>query len=200
MQWVEHNALRWLVFSNNWDALPIEQNDRRWNIVENPTQPQPTSYYDFIYERMRQKELIAAVWAYLSTLPLDSFNVGHRSMENDARKRMLSNLANEVEQALAEFKDHWQAQVARFETIKQFVKHRIPNANETTIRRNLAKLEMIFCEKRVTKDNVRLVIIRDLNEQRIYTGDPALYVQLANIEASRLRTNGFLPFTVAVAS
>lgn len=199
LQWVEHNALRWLVFSNNWDALPIEQNDRRWNIIENPTLPQSTSYYDFIYATLRQNELIAAVWAHLSTLPLDGFNVGHRSMENDARKRMLSNLANEVEQALADFRDHWQAQVARFETIKQFVKHRIPNVNDTAIRRNLAKQEMIFCEKRVTKDNVRLVIVRELNEQQIYT-DPALYVQFANVEANRLRTNGFLPFTVAVTS
>lgn len=57
LQRAEHNAMRWLVFSNHWDALPIERNDRRWNVVENPTTRQHTAYYDWLYEQLYRDEL-----------------------------------------------------------------------------------------------------------------------------------------------
>src|SRR5258708_11071865 len=104
LQWVERNVMRWLVFSNNWDALPIEQNDRRWNFVENPTQPKSTEHYQDMYDQTLNAHFIAAVWAHLTTLPLAGFNVGDRPIENNARTRMLANLASEEELALKEFK------------------------------------------------------------------------------------------------
>jgi hypothetical protein len=48
--------------------------------------------------------------------------------------------------------------------------------------------------ERFINSRARLERTADLHRPR------TLYVQLANIEASRLRTNGFLLFTVAVAS
>lgn len=170
LQWVEHNALRWLVFSNNWDALPIEQNDRRWNFVENPTKAQSGAYYNHLYDIKNRDKFIAAVWAHLSTLSLEGFNIGERPIENAARKRVLSSLASELEHTLAEFKSRWTAKVADLEKIEAFVKYKMPTQtiNRHTLERDISKSKMVICEKRVTKKNVRLVILsEDLNEQQI---------------------------------
>jgi hypothetical protein len=170
LQWVEHNVLRWLVFSNNWDALPIEQNDRRWNFVENPSKPQSPNYYRLIYDQVRRDEFIAAVWAHLFTLPLDGFNVGDRPIENDARGIVLANLASEEELAIVEFRDRWPTQVARYEKIEAFVRSKTPgkNLNRNAIKRNLLKLGIIYLDKRVGINNDRLVIVRDLHPQQVY--------------------------------
>jgi hypothetical protein len=166
LQWVERNVMRWLVFSNNWDALPIEQNDRRWNFVENPTQPKSTEHYQGMYDQTLNLHFIAAVWAHLTTLPLAGFNVGDRPIENNARARMLANLASEEELALKEFKERWPAQVARWSKVEQFVRDRMPGKpiNQTALKRNLAKANMIYVSERVGKGNERLIIVRDLQE------------------------------------
>jgi primase-polymerase (primpol)-like protein len=170
LQWVEHNVLRWLVFSNNWDALPIEQNDRRWNFAENPSKPQSPTYYERIYDQIRRDEFIAAVWAHLSTLPLDVFKVGDRPIENETRSIMLGNLASDEELAVKEFKERWSTQVARYDKLEAFVKSKIPgrNLNRNAIKRNLMKEGMIYLDKRVGNNNDRLVIVRDLHPQQVY--------------------------------
>ncbi|OJV02321.1 MAG: hypothetical protein BGO16_01860 [Nitrobacter sp. 62-23] len=172
LEWVEHNAMRWLVFSNNWDALPIEHDDRRWNIVENPTKPQSTAYYKEIYDLARRDEFIAAVWAHLSTRSLAGFNVGDRSINNAARERMLNSVSTDLEQALKEFRDQCSAQVVEFLTIENFLRQRAPGEqlNRAAIRRNLMKLDMIYLDKRVGtgNDKKRLVIVRDLKPADVY--------------------------------
>lgn len=182
LEWVEHNAMRWLVFSNNWDALPIERDDRRWNIVENPTTPQSTAYYKEIYDLIHRNEFIAAVWAHLSTRSLDGFNVGDRSINNAARERMLNSVSTDLEQALKEFRDQCSSQVVDYITIENFLRQRAPGEqlNRAAIRRNLMKLDMIYLDKRIGtgNDKRRLVIVRDLKPADVYD-NPARWLASA---------------------
>lgn len=176
LQRAEHNAMRWLVFSNHWDALPIEPDDRRWNIVANPTIRQPAQYYAGLYDALHRDEFIAAVWAHLSTLSLDGFNPGDLSIQNDARRRMLEALATDVELTVQEFRDTWTAPAARFSDIEGFVAHRHPvnRPNRKMLERYIARAGMIYCEHRpqVGSNKVRFVIVKPdiLNERDLYAG------------------------------
>lgn len=187
LEWVEHNAMRWLVFSNNWDALPIEHDDRRWNVVENPTKPQSTAYYKEIYDLVRCDEFIAAVWAHLSTRSLQGFNVGDRSIINAARERMLNSVSTDLEQALKEFRDQCSAQVVDYITIENFLRQRAPGEqlNRGAIRRNLMKLDMIYLDKRIGtgNDKRRMVIVRDLKPADVYD-NPARWLASATHNAA----------------
>jgi hypothetical protein len=167
-------------FSNNWDALPIEQNDRRWNFVENPTTPKSTEHYQDMYDQTLNAHFIAAVWAHLTTVSLAGFNVGERPIENDARNKILSSLASEEELAIKEFKERWPAQVARWSKVEQFVRDRMPgkSINQTALKRNLAKANMIYVSERVGKGNERLVVVRDLQESDVYN-DPQHWINVA---------------------
>lgn len=176
LQRAEHNAMRWLVFSNHWDALPIEPDDRRWNIVANPTMRQSAEYYVRLYDLLHRDEFIAAVWAHLSTLRLDGFKPGDLSIQNDARRRMLESLATDVELTVQEFRDTWTAPAARFSDIEGFVNHRHPvnRPNRKMLERYIARAGMIYCEHRpqVGLNKVRFVIVKPdiLNERDLYAG------------------------------
>jgi hypothetical protein len=124
----------------------------------------------FIYDQVRRDEFIAAVWARLSTLPLDGLNVGDQPTENEARGIALANLASDEELAVIEFKSRWSTQVARYDKIEAFVRSKIPgkNLNRNAIKRNLMKLGMIYLDKRIGINNDHLVIVRDLHPQEIY--------------------------------
>jgi primase-polymerase (primpol)-like protein len=194
LQRAEHNAMRWLVFSNHWDALPIERNDRRWNVVENPTNQQHTAYYDWLYEQLYRAEFIAAVWAHLAALPLQGFNLGANSIKNHARERMLDAIASELELSLQEFKETWPAPVAQFKDVESFVKRKHPtNApNRNNIERDLGKVGIIYCE-RAGKENTRFIITHnDMTEQTI-RNDPKHWLQIATDAAAKFTFGPQLP-------
>ena len=189
LQRAEHNAMRWLVFSNHWDALPIERDDRRWNVVENPTWRQSQCYYTQLYDQLRRDEFVAAIWAHLSTLSLQGFNHGALSLQNQARGRMLAAIASELELTLEEFRNVWCEPVAQFKDIESFVRHKHPvnTPNRKTIERDLAKIGMVYCRDRpqVGSDKIRFVIVKpdQVSERQVYD-KPAHYLTIATNAAA----------------
>ena len=174
LQRAEHNAMRWLVFSNHWDALPIEPDDRRWNVVANPTIRRSAEYYAWLYDLLHKDEYIAAVWAHLSTLSLDGFNPGDLSIQNDARRRMLESLATDVELTVQEFRDTWTAPAARFGDIEGFVNYKHPanRPNRKSLEHCIARAGMIYSRRRAELNGtkVRFVIVKPdiLSDQALH--------------------------------
>jgi hypothetical protein len=86
---VEHNAARWLIFSNHTGALPLDENDRRFWVVHHEAQPREASYYVRLYGLLRDPLFIASVAQFLRRRDISQFNPGQRPPMNDAKEALV---------------------------------------------------------------------------------------------------------------
>jgi hypothetical protein len=80
---VEHdeiNVLRWLIFSNHADAMPIDTEDRRDEVVFGPKEPRSVAYYTRLYGLLQQPRFIQAVRWYLAKLDIGGYTAGKRAV------------------------------------------------------------------------------------------------------------------------
>lgn len=112
-QMVEENCCRWLIFSNHKaDALPIDQNDRRIIVIENPSHRLEPDYYSQLYALLPNPNFIASVRHLLDTTDISSFNPGAIAPMNEAKQRMQNAMVGIVDRAIESFMRSWQEKVA----------------------------------------------------------------------------------------
>jgi primase-polymerase (primpol)-like protein len=116
-QCIEYNCCRWLMFSQHYDALPFENNDRRVIVVSNPTKRQSPEYYAELYGRLKDEKFIASVWEYLRTLDISGFNPGRPAPLSEAKRFALETMGSDVDFAAEELKQQWPGDIA---TLSQF--------------------------------------------------------------------------------
>jgi hypothetical protein len=103
-QHVEKNAVRWLMFSNYADPLPVDEEDRRGNFISGPTEPRDASYYTRLYQTLLPDEaFIASVGRYLQTLDISAYNPGAHSVRNAARAGAIAAGLSDVDRILSDF-------------------------------------------------------------------------------------------------
>ena len=88
-QSVEFNACRWLLFSNHLSAIPMENGDRRIEVVVNEALPRPADYYTALYRALNDPMFIAAVAIYLGRRDLGMFNPGAHARMSDAKREAI---------------------------------------------------------------------------------------------------------------
>ncbi len=145
LQTVEKNCCRWLMFSNHYDALPFENNDRRVIVIENPTQRQTPEYYASVYGLLDQVHFIGAVRRYLENVDLSDFNAGGHAPMNEAKRRALGSMMSETEKALIEFKEAWPGVIAGRGDIRSFVGLGV---NETHLNHAIERAGMVNAGRR----------------------------------------------------
>lgn len=75
-QSVEFNACRWLMFSNHLSAIPLEDGDRRIEVVYTEARPRGADYYARLYAVLDDALFIAAVAKFLGARDIRGFNPG----------------------------------------------------------------------------------------------------------------------------
>ena len=100
-QTVEFNAARFLLFSNHGNALPLDENDRRFFVVEAPGVPKEPAYYRTLYQLLDDPDFISSVCWLLSRRDISGFQPGARPPMTDA-KLALTNAAKSEADLLAE--------------------------------------------------------------------------------------------------
>ena len=90
LQHSEVNCCRWLLFSNHESALPLNTDDRRWNVIRNPSEPRGAKYYEQLYSLLSNKAFVAAVREYLVRRDLSGFNPGERAALNEAKQAVIA--------------------------------------------------------------------------------------------------------------
>jgi hypothetical protein len=85
-QSTEFNACRWLVFSNHVSAIPIQKDDRRFEVVCIDAKPKDAAYYSRLYAALEDPRFIAGVAAYLGRRDISGFNPGAHAVDTDAKK------------------------------------------------------------------------------------------------------------------
>ncbi len=86
---MEHNAARWLIFSNHTGALPLDENDRRFWVVSHDSQPKGASYYVRLYRLLKNPAFVPSVRELLLRRDISGFNPGQRPPMNDAKTALV---------------------------------------------------------------------------------------------------------------
>ena len=84
-QRVEFNFTRWLLLSNHAGAIPLDERDRRFWIVECKAAPKSPSHYVELYAALNDPEFIQSVGAYLQRRDISKFQAGQRPPMTEAK-------------------------------------------------------------------------------------------------------------------
>lgn len=103
----EWNCCRWLVFSNKLSALPLEDGDRRFWVVNSDEAPKSAEYYRDLYTKVDDTDFIAAVAHSLQIRDIGTFNPGQRPPLNAAKQAVLARTRTELENILATIRESW---------------------------------------------------------------------------------------------
>jgi hypothetical protein len=106
-QHVEWNVCRWLIFSNSTTALPLEDDDRRFWVVQCDEGPKSTEYYARLYALKDDPAFIASVAEYLSWRDLSHFKQGQRAPMTSAKASLLERTRPAEEQILHDIVERW---------------------------------------------------------------------------------------------
>lgn len=107
----EVNNCRWLIFSNSSAALPLEDEDRRFNVVQYDGEPQEASYYQELYAMADDAAFIASVMQYLLQRDISDFNKGSRAIMSPAKAALLDRTRSEDDQTLLDIAQRWPVDV-----------------------------------------------------------------------------------------
>lgn len=109
---LEFNACRWLVMSNHISALPLEDRDRRWQVVINEQAPRGPAWYTSLYSALDDRRFIAAVATFLRQRDLSRFNPGEKASETDAKTAVVQASKSSIDQWVDLIVAHWPCDVA----------------------------------------------------------------------------------------
>jgi primase-polymerase (primpol)-like protein len=102
LQHSEVNCCRWLLFSNYESALPLHADDRRWNVIRNPTEPRNADYYVHLYRALADPKFISSVRELLRRRDISRFNPGARAVMNDAKESVVATSMTHEDEKAAE--------------------------------------------------------------------------------------------------
>jgi primase-polymerase (primpol)-like protein len=110
---LEWNACRWLIFSNHNSALPLDNGDRRFNVVRNDAPPKSAAYYANLFARQADPSFIAAVAMHLGSRDLTGFNPGAHATLTEAKTEMIEASMTDADRAVRDVVDYWPVDVIR---------------------------------------------------------------------------------------
>ncbi|MEQ1780868.1 MAG: DUF5906 domain-containing protein [Hyphomonadaceae bacterium] len=122
-QTLEYNAARFLLFSNHANALPLDENDRRFFVVDAPGAPLGTEYYRTLYLQLDNPEFIAAVGWLLSQRDISGFQPGARPPMTDAKKALTTAAKSETDLLAEDVVRGWPVDVITLSEIADQLGH-----------------------------------------------------------------------------
>jgi len=106
-EYVEHNACRWLLYSNHKNAIPMDDGDRRWDVVHLSTAPRAEHIYAYLYGLLEHPAFIESLGAWLRTRDLSRFNPGARPPVTQAKLRAIDASKSDFQRLAAHIVEHW---------------------------------------------------------------------------------------------
>jgi Family of unknown function (DUF5906) len=144
LQRSELNCCRWLVFSNFESALPLDENDRRWNVIRNPNTPQTPEYYRALYKLLDDGLFIASIREYLRQRDLAKFNPGARAVMNEAKHAVVAMSLSDEDQRARELVAHWSCDLIEGSVLyEQVYGDSTYNAGQSEVMSNMRRLRKI---------------------------------------------------------
>lgn len=172
-QHTEFNCCRWIMFTNHPDAIPLEDNDRRVIVVDNPTARKPPEYFEMIYSLIDDPLFIASVQELLFSEDISRFKPGEHSPENEARANALESMRKPVEQAVFEFAKIWPGDIAGREDLLNYLRecgfgNQLPDAGY--LNKMIIRAKMILPAKRYRRNHgvqESVIIVRNIDKTTV---------------------------------
>lgn len=158
-QVVEYNCLRWLLFSNHYDALPLDSMDRRVIVIRNPETPRTPETYTRLYAALSDMRFIASVFEYLRTYSLEGFSAGTMAPLNEAKALVIGAGQTHVEKMVCEFREECRAPITTLDAIRRYVAADGQAFNDRQLRHAIEASGMSIAEKRQTVQGRKLFLI-----------------------------------------
>jgi phage/plasmid primase-like uncharacterized protein len=114
LKYVEFNTLRWLVFSNHKNALPLNDEDRRFRVVMHKAPPRSPEIYERLYALLQDAEFINSVGVYLRGRDISRFKPGERPPLNADKLAAIAASKPMSTQAAEEIVACWPADVITY--------------------------------------------------------------------------------------
>jgi primase-polymerase (primpol)-like protein len=172
-QRVEFNVCRWLIFSNHTSALPLGEEDRRFNVVHNESPPKPPEYYGALYVALKDPEFIAGVAGLLRTRDTSGFNPGAHAVMNGAKRELVAASRGEAEDTLMHVVAHWPVDVIPSSTVGELLAGDI-GGKLTNAHRHVLERAGVRPYKAVIKfreRSTRVIVIRNRSQWENATPD-----------------------------
>lgn len=118
---IEFNCARWLMFSQHYDALPLERADRRIIVITNPTERRPVEHYRNLYALLDDADFIGAVARYLATRNIKGFNPSEPAPLTEAKAKAIEASMSDIERALVALRDGTTARLMTTADINEFL-------------------------------------------------------------------------------
>lgn len=106
-EYVEHNACRWLLFSNHKNAIPMNDNDRRWYVVHLSTAPLGEHVYAHLYSLLSHPGFIDSVGLWLRARDLSRFNPGERPPVTAAKMKAIDASKSDFQRMAGAIVKYW---------------------------------------------------------------------------------------------
>lgn len=159
----EHNACRWLVFSNHLNALPINDTDRRWRVIHHTAAPRPPEVYARLYAALADPEFVNAVAAFLAARDIGRFNPGERPPMSDAKRAVVGAAKSMIQKNAEEIAAHWPADIITNNDAAQILSEGEEASFTPAMRRALEELGAIRVDRQIKVNGrpLRCWIIRN---------------------------------------
>lgn len=103
----EFNACRFLLFSNHRQAIPLDETDRRFEVVINDDEPQSADYYQRLYGAINRPSFITAVAQFLRDRNLSGFNPGRHAAKSADKKQVITSTGSDESELLFDFSESY---------------------------------------------------------------------------------------------
>ena len=104
---MEFNACRWLLFSNHLSAIPLENGDRRVEVVSIEARPRDSAYYTKLYKAVESRQFVAAVAQFLGERDISQFNPGAHAVNTKAKQEATNASRTPMAEACQLLVEHW---------------------------------------------------------------------------------------------
>lgn len=187
---VEYNCCRWLMFSNHYDALPFDNNDRRIIVIKNPSERASAEWYSYIYGLIDNLHFINSVRHFLETYDISGFNPGEHAPMNDAKAQALDAQASEADRAAVAFRQAWPGPLATNRALRRFIaeyagEQAVPSG--VGLHHVMKRAGMLSLDRalRINGTMERVVIVKDLLRDEVKAISPAVVNDMIHDAAAK---------------
>ena len=120
-QRVEFNCTRWLIFSNHAGAIPLDEKDRRFWIVECKETPKPVQYYTELYTLINDPEFIQSIGYFLKRRDISNFQPGQRPPMTEAKAALVALSKSEADLLAEAIVTRWPVDVIYLDSFESLL-------------------------------------------------------------------------------
>lgn len=114
------NCFGIIAMTNDDAAISLDQSDRRYLVLRTEAMPRPASYYETLYDTIKDPDKVAAVAYLLQTRDIGEYNGAGRAPATSAKEEMIHAGLNELEMFLIE-QSHQYPLAGRLTTVQDVI-------------------------------------------------------------------------------